>query len=47
MDQNNSKVGRSEFSPLSDGDIVSLRNVVNMDRNAGISANSMLFHEGD
>ena len=47
MNQDNSQRGRHQFSSCSDIDVVSLANVVDVNWNGGVSANSMFFHQGN
>lgn len=45
MHQDNSEIGRLQFSAANDGDVVSLADVVDVDGDAGIRSNAVLFHQ--
>ena len=45
MHQHDSEIGRLQFSAANDGDVVSLADVVDVDRDAGICSNAVLFHQ--
>lgn len=47
MDQHYAQGGGLQSAPTDDGDIVSLADVVDVDRDGGISADAMLLHQGD
>lgn len=47
MDKNNSKVGRDQLAPSGNLDIVTLRDIVNMDWDGGICSYPMLLHQAD
>ena len=45
MHQDDSEIGRLQFSAANDSDVVSLADVVDVDRDAGICSNAVLFHQ--
>lgn len=47
MDKHNPQVGGHQPAPRGDGDVISLADVVDVDRDGRVCANAVFVHQGD